>query len=97
MSKKSKLVSFECNYLSDDDMFWRVDAWQTDDENEEGKVIAYIDDLTGRVVYADPEAQIDKGVQALIKEKISEIKERPMLVQYQNGKISIQYRNSRYV
>ncbi len=97
MSNKSKWSHIKCDYIceDEDDMFWRVDAWRTNDENEEGKVIAYIDDLTGRVVYADPEARFDKVAQAVIKEKVSEIKKKPILADYWKGELSLQCRTAK--
>jgi len=63
----------KCDYIDEDDLFWRVDAWKSADDDEEGKVIAYIDDLTGRVIYTDPIARVDEYVQEIIKEKKKEI------------------------
>lgn len=75
MKKESKWAEIKCDYLCEepDDMFWRVDAWKTD--NDEGKVIAYIDDLTGRVVYADPDARFDEYAQAVIKDRLKDLSE----------------------
>lgn len=66
-----------CDYLCEDrdDRFWRVDAWKTDDDNEEGKVIAYIDDLTLRVLYIDPVARTDEYAQEVIRDRIEELRE----------------------
>ena len=66
-----------CDYLCEDrdDRFWRVDAWKTGDDNEEGKVIAYIDDLTFRVLYIDPVARTDEYAQEVIRDKIEELRE----------------------
>lgn len=67
-------AEIRCDYIDETDRFWRVDAWTTGDGNEEGSVIAHIDDLTGRVVYADPRARYDNNAQEVIKEKVNEIK-----------------------
>ena len=74
----SNWADIRCNYIceDEDDMFWRVDAWETDDDNEEGRVIAYVDDLSGRVVYADPCARWDEEVQEIVAQKQKEIKEK---------------------
>lgn len=71
----SKWAEIRCDYLCEDpdDMFWRVDAWLTHDDWEEGKVIAYIDDMTGRVVYVDPDARWDEYALNVIAEKTDEI------------------------
>ena len=74
--ENSKWSEIRCDYLCEDpdDRFWRVDAWKTFDDWEEGVVIAYVDDLTARVVYADPEAREDEYAQAVISGKVNEIK-----------------------
>lgn len=63
-----------CDYIDESDMFWRVDAWFP--ESEEGMVIAYIDELTGRVLYNRPEARYDTLAQETINEKVAEITAR---------------------
>ena len=75
------------DYIDDEDMFWRVDAWMTDDDNEEGTVIAYIDNLTGRVLYTDPLARISEYAQDEIKAKVTEIKNenRYVIAKTNNG------------
>ena len=56
------------DYLDEEEGFWYVDAWKTCNDDEEGKSIAMIDDLTGRVIYLDPLARIDKYAQEMIRE-----------------------------
>ena len=49
--------------------FWRVDAWKTfDDKNP--AAVAFIDDLTGRVIFVDPAASTDKAAQAVISARV---------------------------
>ena len=50
--------------------FWTVDAWKTDDQNEEGKVIALINDVTGA---AHEIGEIDDLARGAIDEKQTEI------------------------
>ncbi len=78
VSAKSHWTEIRCDYICEDsdDQFWRVDAWRTDDENEVGEVIAYIDDLTARVIYCEAIARIDKSAQEIIAEKVDEIQKR---------------------
>lgn len=71
----NKWTEVKCDYMDDSDMFWCVDAWQTNNENEEGRVIAHIDDLTARVTYDDPDARIDPLAKEIIAQKIEEIKQ----------------------
>ena len=65
-----------CDYCNDEG-FWTVDAWKTPatdkDDGEEGSVIAYIDNLTARVIYIDPIARLDEYAQEVIKDKIKDI------------------------
>lgn len=74
MANERKWAEIRNDYLCEDadDLFWRIDAWLTDDDNEEGKVIAFVDHLSGRVLYVDPQARID----AVAQEKIRECRER---------------------
>ena len=67
-----------CDYMPEDDKFWRVDAWRPG--QEQGEVIAYVDDLTGRVLYNCPDARIDVVAQEEIKAKVGEIRNRASIV-----------------
>lgn len=58
----------------EDDFFRRVDAWKTDDDNEEGEVIAQVDMLTGRIIYINPLARIDEAAQEAIRSLLDEAK-----------------------
>ena len=71
----SKWAEIKTDYIDESDGFWRVDAWRTNDDNEEGKVIAYIEDGTDTpvVLYCDPEARADTYAQEIIADKIKEI------------------------
>lgn len=62
-----------CTYLNEENMFWSVDAWTSGDDSEECTVIAYIDDITGRIIYNDPVARIDTYAQEVIQNKLREI------------------------
>ena len=62
-----------CDY-NNDQGFWTVDAWRNP-EDEEGKVIAVINDKTGDVYYCEPEAHMFSPLaQEVIKQKVEEIK-----------------------
>lgn len=61
--------------------FLCIDAWKTANDEEEGKVIAYVDTLGGRVIYVDPMARIDENAQEIILAKSREYqKEHPFNV-----------------
>ena len=73
----SKIIYKEvkCDYIDETDDFWRVDAWKTDNDEEEGHVVAFIDDLTARVLYNGPDAMVCQNCKDVIAEKIKEIKQ----------------------
>lgn len=50
----------------EEDHFCRIHAWKTDNEGE-GKTIAIVDMLTGRVIYLNQEARKDPVVQNRIR------------------------------
>lgn len=68
-NKISEYKEVRCNFLNEEDGFWRVDAWKTDDDNEEGRTVALIDSTSDRVIYLDPVARYDSRVAEIIKEK----------------------------
>ena len=47
-----------------------IDAWFTDDDNEEGQVIANIDQTTKQVTYLDDDASYDPYAQEIIRTAI---------------------------
>lgn len=62
----------KCDY-NNGEGFWLVDAWVTDDDNEDGKVIAVIEETSKHVYYIDLLARRDEYVQEVIKAKLAEI------------------------
>ena len=56
------------NDFIDDDGIAHIDAWLTDDDNEEGTVIARVDTETGEIMYLDDRAREDSYAQEMIKE-----------------------------
>lgn len=65
-------AEIRCDYETDENILY-IDAWKTDDDNEEGQTIAYIDTLTGRVIYRDVTARYDRYAQEIIRQKVDEI------------------------
>ena len=49
-----------------------IDAWETADNDEAGRVIAVVDMYTGRVIYNEPVARVDKDAQEAIKSVVAE-------------------------
>lgn len=81
--EKNKIYSeVKCTHHADG--FWCVDAWKTNDQEEEGMVIAVINDVTGDC-YAIKD--IDEYAKGVIDEKQTEIvSQRPeILVEIYNG------------
>lgn len=72
MKTKNHWAEIRTDY--EDDFFRRVDAWKTDDDNEEGEVIAQVDMLTGRIVYINLLARIDEAAQEAIRSLVDEAK-----------------------
>lgn len=81
--EKNKIYSeVKCTHHADG--FWCVDAWKTNDQEEEGMVIAVINDVTGEC-YAIK--NLDDNAKGVIDEKQTEIVvQRPeILVEIYNG------------
>lgn len=64
----SKWSEIRIDFFDTEENRWSVDAWETDDDNEEGSVIAKIDPKTKCVEYLDEDARTDSYAQEEIKE-----------------------------
>lgn len=64
----SKWSEIRINFFDEEEKKWYVDAWLTDDANEEGAVIAKIDLYTGIVEYLDEDTKTDEYAQKKIRE-----------------------------
>ena len=73
LESQSHWSEIRCDYMDEETMFWTVDAWKTPDDAESGEVIARIDDLTGRVIYNEPLARVDKYAQEIINDKLAHL------------------------
>jgi len=67
----SKWKEIRNDYFDEDEQCVYIDAWLTDDDNEEGKVIAkvYVDGEIG-TVYLDKDAEFDFEAQESIEKVI---------------------------
>ena len=63
----SKWNEIRINFFDEEEKKWLVDAWETDNDNEEGSVIAKIDLYTGTVEYLDKDAKTDENAQEEIE------------------------------
>ena len=68
----SKWAEIRCDFYDDEEEKWCVDAWLTDDGDEEGTVIAKIDVENKTVEYLDKDAKTDSYAQEIIKEMLEE-------------------------
>ena len=57
----------------EDDFKLHIDAWETSDDNEGGKVIAKINTRTKKVKYIDKRARTDVYAQNIINETIKDL------------------------
>ena len=63
----SKWTEIRCDFFYEEEEKYFVDAWKTDDGNEEGTVIAKLDLAAGSVEYLDEDAKTDEYAQEIIK------------------------------
>lgn len=68
----SKWTEIRCDFYDNEEEKWFVDAWLTDDDNEEGTIIAKIDLGNKTVEYLDADARYDEYVQEVIKEMLED-------------------------
>lgn len=64
----SKYAEIRCDFFDEEEEKWFVDAWLTDDGNEEGMVIAKIDLTAKTVEYIAEDAKTDEYAQTIIQE-----------------------------
>ena len=69
MSKWAEIKNDYCN----DEGYVCIDAWLTNYDNEEGKVIAFVNIKTKEVAYVDNMARMDSYAQRVIEETIKNI------------------------
>lgn len=70
MQKKWEEIT--CDYV-DDDAIRYIDAWEKGEG--QGKTVAWVDTLSGRVIYGCPEARTDAQAQEIIKETVGKAKQ----------------------
>lgn len=81
----TKYAKIKCDYFNEEVDKWYVYAWFINIfdkfhiyENEEGTVIAKIDEVTRTVEYLDQAAKYDEYAQSVIKKKLKELEEKAM-------------------
>lgn len=73
----------EINYFDKQQNCWYVNAWRTDDENEEGKLVALID-TSGECYFIEPDARVCENVQKAVSDKVCEIKKENKTMENKN-------------
>jgi hypothetical protein len=69
----SKYAEIRNDFYDEQEQKVYIDAWFTDDDNEEGTVIAKVNYKTKEVEYLDDNAKTDKYAQAVINETLKDI------------------------
>ena len=69
----SKYAEIRNDFVCEDSRHIYIDAWLTDDDNEEGIVLARINMDTKRIEYFDEDAKTDRYAQEIINETLSQI------------------------
>ena len=67
----SKYAEIRCDFYDNEEEKWFVDAWFTDDDNEEGTVIVKVNYKTKEVEYLDNDAKTDSLAQEVINETLN--------------------------
>ena len=68
-----KYVEIRNDYYDEQEQKVYIDAWFTEDDNEEGVVIAKVNYKTKEVEYLDNDARTDEYAQAVINETLKDI------------------------
>lgn len=69
----SKWAEIRNDFVCEDSRKIYIDAWLTEDDNEEGIVLARIDMDTKNIEYFDDDARTDDYAQEVINETLSDI------------------------
>lgn len=69
----SKYTEVRNDYYDDIEKKVDIDAWFTDDDNEEGVVIARVNYKTKEIEYLDDDAKIDEYAQEVINDTLKNI------------------------
>ena len=94
---KSRYTDIQASFIEDCLKIWAVKAKLAGENNEE-IIICYIDDLTGRVIYADSFAKTDPFAQIVIKDILDKIAEHPVSIGISPyGAISLKMKSKRGV
>lgn len=63
-----------CDFFSESEKCWCVDAWTDPEQEDNGCVVARIDGESGNVYYMDDAAKVSSLAQEIIKQKQAEVR-----------------------
>lgn len=63
-----KYTEIRNDYFDSSSNYWTIDAWTSDDDNEEGRVIAVVNGTTGDVWFIDNTCRNDENVLSAIRD-----------------------------
>lgn len=69
----SKYGEIRNDFYDDEEQKVYIDAWLTEDDNEEGVVIAKVNYKTKEIEYLDNDARTDNYAQEIINETLNDI------------------------
>ena len=69
----SKYAEIRNDFYDDEEQKVYIDAWLTEDDNEEGVVIAKVSYKTKEIEYLDNDAKTDSYAQEIINETLKDI------------------------
>ncbi len=53
-----------------------IDAWKTDDDNEEGATVARVDTEYGHLIWVNPQARFSRKVQEVVDEVLADVEKK---------------------
>ena len=63
-----------CDYYNEQDGWWCIDTWKTDDDNEEGEVVGWVDGTSGNIYYKHETAMSSAKVREVAEERQREVR-----------------------
>ena len=69
----TQFTEIRCTFFEEETGLYYLDAWRTEDGDEEGTVVATINSKTFEVKYTQEEYKNDDYVLSAVKEKLQEI------------------------
>lgn len=71
MNDNDPYTEVRSNFMDNNEIY--IDAWKTDDDNEEGSTVARIDTEYGHLIWVNPQARFSRQVQEVVDEVLAEV------------------------